>query len=380
MKPTNFKSMKQHNIRLVIQALYDVDEISRIDLARYTTLNKATITGMINELIDLDLVVELDKKVKTSGRSANLIALNDKAGYILSLDLQPHKIYGTLSSLRGTIVYEYTHPVSNSHLEFYLPELYKTIDFLLEQTPVSTYGILGIGVGVYGILSHDKRVIFAPLSSWKDVELRSIIEDYTSIETYVENEANISALGEQILTNTMKNLITLDISSGVGSGIILEGNLYTGHDGYAGEIGHTIVEPGGLLCKCGNQGCLEQYISETALTKAYFSLTSSEITFDELVLKMQQRDHAAQEVYQQFIQYLSIGINNISVTLNPEGIIIRSRLINARPETISLIKNNLRSQVLSLHSFTSSNEKNAVNTLGTSFVLLQRFLDKLYER
>jgi predicted NBD/HSP70 family sugar kinase len=378
MKPVNAKYAKQLNRRLLIRALYDHKEITRIDLARVTNLNKATVTSMVQELIEKQLVIELNKKVKTYGRSANIITLNKNAARVLSFDLQPEKIYGVITNLFGEILYEHSTPVDNPDLEEYLEQLFQAIDHLKSMTHESTYGIIGIGLGVYGIMSYDNRIVFAPLSSWKDVELKQIIESYANLETYVENEANISVLGERILKTEMKNMIALDIGSGVGMGIVLDGLLYRGHNGYAGEIGHTIIEPGGRACACGNHGCLEQYISEKALVHQYFLQTKQEISFDTFLARLQQKDSVALNLYQEFIHYTSIGINNISNTLNPQGIVIRSRLINQKPESISLIKNNLRSQILSLESLSSSNDKNTVNVLGTSFVLLERFLETLF--
>jgi predicted NBD/HSP70 family sugar kinase len=378
MKPVNAKYAKQLNRQLLIRALYDHKEISRIDLARITNLNKATVTSMIQELIEKHLVVELNKKVKTYGRSANIIALNKNAARLLSFDLQPEKIYGVVTNLFGEILYEHSVPIGNPDLDAYLEQLFECIDHLKSMTHESKYGIIGIGLGVYGIMSYDNRIVFAPLSSWKDVELKQIIESYAKLETYVENEANISVLGERILQKDMKNMIALDIGSGVGMGIVLDGLLYRGHDGYAGEIGHTIIEPGGRACACGNHGCLEQYISEKALVHQYYVQTNEEISFDTLLERLKEKNPVAINLYQDFIYYTSIGINNIANTLNPEGIIIRSKLINQKPESISLIKNNLRSQILSLESLSSSNEKDTVNTLGTSFVLLERFLETLF--
>ena len=378
LKPVNAKYVKQANRRILIQALYDNKEISRVDLARVTNLNKATVTQLVQELIDKQLVVELNKKIKTHGRSANVISLNKNAARLLSFDLQPENIYGVITNLFGERLVEYSVPVINPDLEEYLQQLFQSIDHLMAMVHESVYGVIGIGVGVYGIMSHDSRIVFAPLSSWKDVELKQIIESYCHLETYVENEANISALGEGMLHKDLKHMVALDIGSGVGMGILLHGQLYRGYDGFAGEIGHTIVVPGGRACACGNYGCLEQYISEKAMVSGYYTLTQQTITFDDFLALLKDKDPTALELYQEFIRYTSIGINNIANTLNPEAIIIRSRLVNEKPESISLIKNNLRSHTLALRHFSSSNEKNTVNVLGTSYVLLERFLEQLF--
>ncbi len=375
MQTANSKSVKLVNTNLVIEKLLELKETSRIELARITTLNKATISSIIQALIEKNLVIELDKKIKTSGRSANAISLNKNAGRILSLDLQTHLIYGVITNLYGEILFEINKEISNSEFSSYLTILLETIDELKLNTYNSTYGIIGIGIGVYGILSKSKKIVYTPFSSWKDIELKKIITAHTGIKTYVENEANISALGENISHAQQNNLVSLNIGIGVGMGIIIDHKLYTGENGYAGEIGHTILIPNGKKCVCGNYGCLERYISDTALIEDYYELTNQKISIDDLIKKIETKDEYALKIYKDFIKYLSLTINNISQMLNPQTIVINSKIIEATPESISLIKNKLRSKVMNLEILTTSKYKSKSNVLGLTHVLIREFLE-----
>lgn len=375
MKTGNSKFIKETNINLVIEKLVELKETSRIELSRITTLNKATISSIVQELADKNIVVDLDKKLKTSGRSANAIALNKNAGRILSLDLQTQLLYGVITNLYGEILFEVNKPIDNPEFSSYLSILLETIDELISNTYDSTYGVIGIGIGVYGILSKTKKIVFAPFSSWKDIELKKIIEDYTGIKTYVENEANISALGEMIVYADQQNLISINIGIGVGLGIIIDNKLYTGNNGYAGEIGHTILIPNGKECVCGNHGCLEKYISDTAIIDQYFEQTKQRISIGEFILRLKSKDETASKIYKEFIEYLSITINNISQILNPQTIIMNSKIIENIPESISQIKNKLRSQIMSLEVLTTSKFKAKKNVLGLTHVLIQEFLE-----
>ena len=375
MKPANSKSVKITNTNLVIEKLVELKETSRVDLSRETTLNKATVSSVIQELIDKNIVIELEKKIKTSGRSANAIALNKNAGRILSLDLQTRLIYGVVTNLYGEILFEINRQIDNPDFSPYLSVLLATIDELKSNTYDSMYGIIGIGIGVYGILSKTKKIIYAPFSSWKDIELKKIIEDYTGIKTYVENEANISALGENIAFANQEYLISINIGIGVGMGIIIDNKLYTGENGYAGEIGHTILIPNGKECVCGNHGCLEKYISDIAICENYQVLTKEKITIEQFVAKLKKKEEAAIKIYQNFIDYLSITINNISQTFNPQTIVINSKIVENMPESISLIKNKLRSKIMQLEVLTTSTYKSKTNVLGLTHVLIQNFLN-----
>jgi len=362
-------------MKLVVERLIELRESSRIELARLTTLNKATISSIINELVEKEIVIETDKNIKTSGRSAKVVALNKNAGRIISIELLTDSLYGVVTNLYGQILFELRKDVPDPEFNPYLAILLQAIDELRANTKDSTYGVIGIGIGVYGILSKQKRIKFATFTSWKDIDLKQIIEDYTGIETYVENEANISALGEHVISPQTDNLVSLNIGIGVGMGIIIDNRLYTGENGYAGEIGHTIVVPNGRKCVCGNYGCLEKYISNPAIVQSYYELSGETIDLDQFVELYKHKDAHACKIYQQFIDYVALTINNISLTLNPKTIVINSQIIEKIPESVSLIKNKLRSQIMNLEVLSTSSFPSKTNVMGLTHVLIQKFLN-----
>ncbi len=374
MKTANSQSIKSDNTKLVVEKLIELRETSRIELSRLTTLNKATISSIVSELVEKDLVIETDKMVKTSGRSAKVVALNKNAGRIISIELLTDSLYGVVTNLFGNILFEFRKHVKDPEFHPYLQDLLEAIDVLRANTIDSKYGVIGIGIGVYGILSKEKKIKYATFTSWKDIDLKSIIEDYTGIETYVENEANISALGEHVIYADQDNLVSLNIGIGVGMGIIIDNKLYTGENGYAGEIGHTIIVPNGKPCICGNHGCLEKYISDPAIIEQYFDLTGQKISIDEFINLYRKQDSFTIEIYNRFIDILAMTINNISQTLNPKTIVINSKIVENIPESTSVVKNKLRSQIMSLEVLTTSKYKSKTNVLGLTHVLIQKFL------
>ncbi len=375
MKTGNAQSIKLINTRLVLEQLIEHHETTRIEIARRTTLNKATVSSIVAELVDRQFVLETSKIIKTAGRSANILALNKNAGRIFSLELLPRSIYAIITNLYGKIVYETTRPVDNPEFSAYINVVFDVIDELKGQTFDSVYGVIGIGVGVYGILSKDKKIKFSTFNSWRDIELKSIIENHTGIDTYIENEANISALGERIVYPNFDNIVSLNIGAGVGTGIIINNKLYTGNDGYAGEFGHTIVVPNGKHCICGNYGCLERYIADDAVIERYFELANETVTLKTLIDKFKQGNPYAIQVYDEFINYLSIAVNNLAQTLNPKALVINSLIVEMIPESIQLIKGNLHSKILNLDLLTTSTFKSKRNVLGLTHLLIQHFYD-----
>lgn len=374
MITSNSKSVKLQNTNLVIEKLVELRETSRIELSRLTTLNKATVSSIVLDLMKKEIVIETNKTVKTSGRSAKVVALNKNAGRILSIDLQTTQIYGVITNLYGEIVYEIKRQIENPNFSPYLEELLLTIDELKDNTWDSKYGIIGIGIGVYGILDQSKKIKYAPFTSWKDIELGKIIEDYTGIETYVENEANISALGENLVYSLYKNIVALNVGVGVGMGIIIDDQLYTGENGFAGEIGHTILHPNGNQCVCGNKGCLETYIKDSVIISNYKQMANETIDLVEFTNRYKRKDPYAMKIYQEFIADFSLMINNISMILNPKVIVITSTIIQNIPESISIIKNNLNSHILNLDILTLSQYRSKTNVLGLTHLLIKDFL------
>lgn len=375
MKTSSSQSIKTENIKLVVEKLVELRETSRIELARSTTLNKATISTIIQELVDQQIVTETNKIIKTSGRSAKVFALNKNAGRIIAIELLTDSIYGIITNLYGDVVFELRKDVDNPEFAPYLKVLLEFIDDLRENTLDSTYGLIGIGIGVYGIVSKNQKIKYATFTSWKDIDLKAIVEDYTGILTYVENEANISALSEHLTYPDHENLVSLNIGLGVGMGIVANNNLYTGENGFAGEIGHTIIIPNGRKCVCGNYGCLEQYISEPAILKEYYQKTHQKITIKKFIEQYKSKDPDAIHIYQEFITYVSLIVNNIALILNPKSIIINSEIIEQVPESISSIKNQLRSQIMNLEILTTAKHISSKNVLGLTHVLIKNFLN-----
>src|SRR5690554_6572313 len=148
MKTSNTQSIKIENIKLVVEKLIELRETSRIELSKITSLNKATVSTIMQELVDKELVVETDKIVKTSGRSAKVFALNKNAGRIISIELLTGSIYGVITNLYGTIVFELRNQIDDFEFSQYLKVLLEAIDELKANTLDSTYGLIGIGIGV----------------------------------------------------------------------------------------------------------------------------------------------------------------------------------------------------------------------------------------
>ena len=260
MSTGNQEYIRDMNRALVLEAIANHPPLSRADLAKMLHLTKATVSTIVQELLDRQLVIELGSAEKTSmGRKPILLTFNNRCGSIIAVDLGVKKITILTGDLKGKSCTVKEYPIDPSlSLEEYLISLLHKTKSDLPKTPC---GLVGISIGIYGVVCDD-LVLFTPYYDLKHSNLKNYLEEEFQVPVIVENEANLSVIGEAACAEHFKNMIFLNIHEGVGMGILIDGELYTGQNGYAGEFGHTILFPDGRPCPCGNHGCLAQYISE----------------------------------------------------------------------------------------------------------------------
>ncbi len=209
---------------------------------------------------------------------------------------------------------------------------------LLDRAGVQRTDIAGIGVGAPGPLDPGTGVVFEPpnLQGWRDVPLRDFMQRAIGINTFVENDANAAALGEAWVGAGVgaRDLIYITVSTGIGGGLILNGELYHGITGTAGEIGHMTVEPDGPLCHCGRRGHLEGVAAGPAIARmaeeavragratSLSALPAGGITAATVAEAAMAGDAVAREVYARAARYIGLAVASLVNVLNPEMIII----------------------------------------------------------
>lgn len=221
-----------------------------------------------------------------------------------------------------------------------LERMAQSVKTLLERQNAKPEDVLGIGVCSPGPLERETGlVLFAPNLGWKNVYLGPILQEKTGITTYVENDANAAALAEKWFGagRGVENMVYITVSTGVGSGIIINDRLYAGTHGTAGEVGHIVIEGDGPLCGCGQRGCLESLASGTAIARmAKEALQAGaesvirdlvEGDLDAISAKVvgeaaKQGDKVAQEVLDKAFYYLSLGVVNVLNLFDPEVVVI----------------------------------------------------------
>lgn len=360
------------NTHLILETIINHASISRASTAKHLGLTKATVSAIVQDLINRKLVIEIGSDDTSLGRKPILLSLNKKAGYVVSIDLGVDTISALISDLAGEdcCLMQIRTP---KNVFLIVNEIINLIESMKIPTD-SPYGLVGITVGIHGVTSSN-QVSFAPYYNLSGANLAEGLNQHFGVPIYLENEANLSVIGEKTFQYDYANIANISVHSGIGLGIIINDQLFTGYNGRAGEFGHTIIEIDGRPCPCGNLGCLEQYVSERVLLNEFAKLKGLEkADFSDYSQKLEDRDPIAMQIMDQFIKYMSVGINNILNAYNPEIVIINSLFTIHFPQVLKKIEDSLKSKMNSYIEIVPSVLRDTSILLGGACVAIKGFL------
>lgn len=360
------------NTNLVLETIINHTAISRAAIAKHLGLTKATISAIVQELMNKKLVIEIGSDDTSLGRKPILLSLNKKAGYVICIDIGVETISSLVSDLIGEdcSLKQIKTPKNSSNMVNVLIELIESMK-LPKDAP---YGLVGITLGIHGVITNN-QVSFAPYYNLTGMNLAEGLEQHFYAPVYLENEANLSVIGEKTFQFDYANIANISVHSGIGLGIIINNQLYTGYNGRAGEFGHTIIELDGRQCPCGNKGCLEQYVSERTLLREYaVRKNQEEVSFEQFSEAYQAKDPDALKIMDDFIKYMSVGVNNILNAYNPDIVIINSSFTIYFPQITEQIEHALSSKMNSYIRIVPSVLQDTSILLGGICVAIKGFL------
>ena len=335
-------SMKLHNRLVILRCVRYEGPISRVDLQKKTWLSWGTISASTRDLLDSGILAEIGAVTTGMGRRPVELDLNGTDNFVMGLQLGSAVVRSVLMNIKGCTVAELDIPVNarGTSAEI-LRCLIETAHRLLRQQGVKRPSLMGIGIAVPGAVDFSTGIsLYAPQHpNWKNVALKERFEKEFGVPCFVDHSYNCFSLSEQLfgLGKGLQSFICVLIGTGVAAGIVLGGEVYRGANGLAGEFGHTCIEENGLLCACGNHGCIEAYISGSALAAAAakrlgargadilpFAAASGgpAITAERLFLAAQQGNAVALEVFARMGSILGIGIANLINIFNPQTVIL----------------------------------------------------------
>ena len=326
------------NRQIVLNLVLEHQPLSRADLARRMNVRRGVVTTLVNELIKEGLIYEGATGEAPRGRKPTFLHVRTQNRLVVAVDVRFSRTFLMLSDFGGRqIALEITGTV------FSPPELIKVlvkrINSLLRMHK-ATSSCEGIGVAVPGMVDHHTgRILYAPTLGWREVNIRDPLMAATGLPVHVENAAKACALAHMWHSNgsaaTVNNFVHVNVSDGVGVGIVLNGELVRGHDNIAGEFGHLPLSIDGPRCMCGAIGCWEAYISNIATLSRYFGHDLSTIEprsmlqgeqntlgINDLIARTRAGDVQAINAIQMTARYLGMGLASVIHAVNPACVYI----------------------------------------------------------
>ncbi|MEK3889343.1 ROK family transcriptional regulator [Bacillus sp. FSL K6-3431] len=333
--------MKKQNKNLVLDIVKQKAPISRISIAKATGMSPTSITRIVNELSEQGFVRETTLVTSGVGRRATLLDVDKDVLYTIGVELDKSLIKIGIVNYVGEIVV--IQSLKHENIETYEETLHKlsqNIMGLIDNYAIRPQKVIGIAVGLPGFIDYKNGIVkISDQLKWKDVHFAEDLKKLTSIDVIIDNELKMKVVAESTVGKAMnsQNAILLGIGSGIGTAIILNGEIVRGESNNAGEIGHTIVDPTGNVCNCGKIGCLATYISEGAIladSKKVKEIDSIQDVFSSY----RKKEAWALNILDRAATYLSVAISNILCLYNPEVIVLSGDTIENLPEMKEMIE------------------------------------------
>jgi predicted NBD/HSP70 family sugar kinase len=348
-KTANHRILRDINELIVLNVIREQQPVSRVAIAEITGLEEGTVSRIIQRFFRRGLVYEAGVGTSTpaGGRKPRYLHINPTKSCAIGVDIGAIETLLALSDLNGHLHQLKKIPNTKDPRKFLATLADEILSLVRLANPYNELG--GIGVSLIGLIDAEEGIILEGENlGWGSyIEVGKILKSKIKqdIPLYFENGARLSALGEIWFGSThlsgFRNVVFVDINEGVGSGIIINGQIYNGSRNGAGEFGHICIDPAGPKCSCGKYGCLEAFASDLATVDRYREKTkikpSSSVSQNtkidmSTIVELAREGHAhALEAIKETARYLGFGLAPIIYGLNPEAIVIGGKIAEAWP-------------------------------------------------
>lgn len=314
---------KRHNRDLVLKTIFDHETISRAEIARLTQLTRPTVSDAVSGLMLEGLIKEAGLGASIGGKPSILLQLEADSRYLIGVNLAQNRFIASVVNLRGEIKETAEAAVQGGDGKKAIQLVYRILDRLINK---EWQPIVGIGVGTPGLINTRQGVVVNAVNlDWQDLPLAELLEKRYQLPVRLLNDSQATAIGEFVHGEyaSEDNLIVVNVSHGIGAGILINGRLFQGDGGGAGEIGHVLVKENGLPCRCGRKGCLETLASGWAILRSARRLPglSNASTLEAVEKKFCAGDAFVKEIVLNAGHHLGRIIGGLVGTLNIKKII-----------------------------------------------------------
>lgn len=391
-QPTT-RDIREANRLQVLHHLLLRKTSTRQELSQLTGLSNATVANLVAGMIEEGLVVEAGTAASQGGRPTAILAVNSSAGACVGVDVAETYIWFGLYdlTLERLAEREIELPASRKEPEEIVNMIVSGLNVLLMQAGLPLEQLVGIGISIPGPFEHSTGVsVFAPSWGWRDVPLQAMLKRELDLPLYMDNPLKFNALAEAWFGagKDAETMAAVVLGTGVGVGLVINGQLFRGASNTAGEWGHSIIVAGGRPCRCGNQGCLEAYVGAPGIVQTLSEIDPTSpllVTGDEtrtitaIAAAAEQGDPVVRAVVHQTAVYLSAGLASLINILNPERVILGSwvaRLLGPAmfPELLEWVERQALAQPYKSVQFSLSKMTRNPVSLGAATLVLEEFL------
>ncbi|MFB5662347.1 ROK family transcriptional regulator [Alteribacillus sp. HJP-4] len=386
----NLKLIQELNRSIILNTIRKHEPISKSGVAKNLSISPTTVSTAVSELIKAGFVKEGGSGYSSGGRKPIMLEFNPDGNFIIAVSITNTDLTIGLVNMAAEIKEKKHYSFANFYSVNVIEHLISSLkDFISAHVEPLDY--LGITIIAPGIVDSVKgTILYNSQLELHDVDITSTVQEVFNKETLLENDVNALALAEKEFGNyTSSNLVFVKLSDGVGAGAILNDKIFRGHNGGAGEFGHTSVDKNGMKCECGNNGCLESYVSwptisgriGIALKRGRKSLLRKigavdNITPELFVQGIAMEDELCLEIANDVASYLSTGLANIVSLYNPSLIILGGDLIYKNDYLLKLIDEKIRRKGMEVLTRDLNIQASALGEdyelIGAASVILQR--------
>ncbi|MFP8962421.1 ROK family protein [Streptomyces nanhaiensis] len=330
--PGSQSSLHRANLERVVRAVRIAGSLTQAEIARTTGLSAATVSNIVRELKD-NGTVEVTP-TSAGGRRARSVSLSGDAGIVVGVDFGHSHLRVAVGNLAHQVLAEESEPIDvDASASQGFDRAERLVERLIEVTGFCREKVIGLGLGVPGPIDVETGVLGSStiLPGWAGTNPREELASRLGVEVHVDNDANLGALGELVWGSGRgaRDLAYIKVASGVGAGLVIDGQIYRGPGGTAGEIGHITLDESGPVCRCGNRGCLETFTAARYVLPLLHSSHGPDLTMPEMVRLARSGDLGCRRVVADIGRHVGSGVANLCNLLNPSRVVLGGDLAEA---------------------------------------------------
>ncbi|MER8043723.1 ROK family transcriptional regulator [Streptomyces sp. NPDC094032] len=342
--PGSQSSLHRANLERVVRAVRMAGSLTQAEIARATGLSAATVSNIVRELKEGG-TVEVTP-TSAGGRRARSVSLSGDAGIVIGVDFGHTHLRVAVGNLAHQVLAEEAEPldVDASAAEGF-DRAERLVTRLIAATGIGREKVVGVGLGVPGPIDVSSGLLGSTsiLPGWSGINPAEELSARLGVPVHVDNDANLGALGELVWGSGrgVKDLAYIKVASGVGAGLVIDGRVYRGPGGTAGEIGHITLDESGPVCRCGNRGCLETFTAARYVLPLLQSSHGADLTMERVVQLAREGDPGCRRVIADVGRHIGSGIANLCNLLNPSRVILGGDLAEAGELVLAPIRDSV---------------------------------------